>query len=347
MGQRYGDWELDKQIGEGGQAWTHLVHKVSDESRTPFVLKRLKNKADPARLARFEREARAGISLSHPNLLRTIEQGQEGGKPYIVSEYCEGGSLSGAVLKEMSVVQILRVFSAICSGVGQLHSNGYIHRDIKPDNIFLRSDSLVPVVGDFGLCLLLDDEERLTQTHEAVGARWFMAPELAHGFAEDVTHAADVYSLGKLLYWMLAGRSFDREVHRHPRFDLTGVQAQPAIYFIYDFLDQTIVEAPEKRLQTADEAHQAVEMIIRRIAMNAHHVDPSAPQLCMYCGKGHYQRVVDALAGTPQAQDRLYGFGVNFSVGSNHDGWLIMLCDFCGNVQFFRPFGANKDVWKK
>ena len=80
------------------------------------------------------------------------------------------------------------------------------------------------VSGYKGICFIADDGTRITLTDEAVGARRYTAPELEDGRAEDVTAAADVYSLGKVLYWLMAGRVFDREKHRDPRFDLTKDQ---------------------------------------------------------------------------------------------------------------------------
>jgi serine/threonine protein kinase len=94
------------------------------------------------------------------------------------------------------------------------HSNGVIHRDLKPDNIYFRADG-TPVVGDFGLCFV-DDGGQLTNTEEAVGSRFYCAPELRDGRLRPGVpeKAADVYSLGKVLYWMLTGEIFDREDHR-------------------------------------------------------------------------------------------------------------------------------------
>src|SRR5436305_1806898 len=83
-------------------------------------------------------------------------------------------------------------------------------------------------------------------------------PELAHGIADEVTSAADVYSLGKILYWMLAGKIFDREVHRNIRYDLTKGETRPDYFFMYKLFDQTICENPRSRLPDANEVSNAV-----------------------------------------------------------------------------------------
>ena len=100
------------------------------------------------------------------------------------------------------------------------HSQGVLHRDIKPDNVFLKSATGPPVVGDFGLSIFLETDNRITATQEAVGPRLYMAPELESGRVERVTTAADIYSLGKLLYWLFTGRVFSREAHREKQWDI-------------------------------------------------------------------------------------------------------------------------------
>lgn len=344
MAQQYDKWRVIEQIGQGGQAKALLVYDVNDPERKPFVLKRLSNLK---RLARFEKEVRAGLELSHPNILKIVDKNLDHTSPYFVAEYCPKGALEFEKLSGLFVIERLRIFSAICRGVGHAHSKGYIHRDLKPDNIFLRED-MTPVVGDFGLCFITEGGERVTMLDEQVGSRWYMAPELAHGMADEVTPAADVYSLGKVLYWMLAGKVFDREVYRAPKYDLTKGQTTPDLFFIYDLFDRMIVESPGGRLANAGEVSEAVDVIIRRIEMGAHHIDLLTPQACSYCGLGFYQKVLDASRETKgtEVDSAVRNFG--FYGGINDPVWLVLACDHCGNVQIFRPdFAKDKKVWKK
>lgn len=343
MTQRYGKWRIRRSLSQGGQAHTFLVAEDGAPERGFFVLKRLINLN---RVDRFRTEIRAYDDLSHPNLLKIEDDDLEASRPYLVTEFCEGGSLAEADIPQYSLRERLLMFIQICGGVAHAHAHSpaIVHRDLKPENIFLR-DRLTPVVGDFGICHYKDGE-RMTVVDEVAGSRWYVAPELAHGFAddEDVTPAADIYSLGKLLYWMLAGRVFDREVYRTPRFDLTKGQTKSDYFFIYDLLDKMIVEVPSKRLANANEVAEAVESIIRRIDMNAHHLDLSVPQACNYCGIGFYAMIFDP--STTNAQDRLYGLGINFSVQQGN--WLILRCNHCGNIQWFRPdFYDQHSAWKR
>jgi eukaryotic-like serine/threonine-protein kinase len=169
------------------------------------VLKRIRN---PARNARFAREVAALRALSHPNVVRYIDADLSGPKPYLVMEYCEGRSLADVEHRLVGdPLAALDLFVQICDGVAAAHERGIVHRDLKPANVLLRGTSGQAVVADFGIVYLADNE-RLTATAEAVGARHFIAPELADGRSDSVDPRSDVYSLGKLLYWLLAGRSF-------------------------------------------------------------------------------------------------------------------------------------------
>ncbi len=344
MARQYGRWIIKRPLNEGGQAHTFLVYDVQDPEKKPFVLKRLKN---IDRLQRFKREIDAGLQLVHQNVLNIIDSELEGSNPYFISEFCSGGSLDNADLSELTTLDRLRLLLGICRGVAYAHDMGVVHRDLKPGNIFLRDELRNPVVGDFGLCFIADEDGRFTFLDEAVGPRWYMPPELGHGLAEEVTPAADVYSLGKMLYWLLAGRIFDREVHRTARFNLTRDQVRPDYYFIYDLFDETIVEDPAKRLGTANDVARRTEDIIRRIEMQAHHIDLSTPQACGYCGTGVYQIVLNASRETMgnNLVSSVQNFG--FYGGLNSPEWLIFVCDHCANVQIFRPdLAKERNIWK-
>ncbi len=173
----------------------------------------------------------------------------------------------------------------------------------------------------------------MTLVDEAVGARRFTAPELEDGRADDVTPAVDVYSLGKILYWLMAdGFVFDREKHRHERFDLTREKKTPTMFWVYELLDKTIAENPSKRFPDAVTLATRVEEVIKNIEINAHPLDLESPQPCLYCGSGFYKKFVDIGESSSESADRLNNSGFRFSP-SQH--WLILVCDNCGNSQIF------------
>lgn len=345
MAEEFGHWKVVDRLSEGGQGHTFRVVELLEDgtdSKDIHVLKLLKH---AEQLKRFRDEIRACQKLSHPNILRIIDHDLEGSQPYLVSEYCPGGNLNDIVVSAYPTIDRLRMFSSICRAVAHAHSNNppIIHRDLKPKNIFLRDDRQTPVVGDFGICFIDDDGTRVTLTDEAIGARRYTAPELEDGRAEDVTPAVDVYSLGKILYWLMAGRVFDREKHRDKRFDLTKDQNDPAMHWIYELLDKMIQENASKRFPDANAAAEAVEEVIKKVLMNAHPLDLAAPQACLYCGTGFYKKFVETDQNDGAAADRLNNSGFRFIPTQQ---WLILVCNNCGNSQIFLRNFPGKSNWK-
>ena len=348
MAEKYGKWINKKPLSKGGQSVTFLVVEEGAEEKGFFVLKRLNTN----RIERARKEILAYQKLSHPNIVKLIDCDLDSPKPYLVTEYCEGGDLSGLDLSTLPIIERLRLFLAICQGVGHghAHENVVIHRDLKPENIFLRADKRTPVVGDFGICFIDDYGERHTLIDEAAGPRWFIAPELEDGRIESVTPQSDVYSLGKLLYWLISGgRKFTREKHRASEYDLTKDNSDGVITFIYEFLDKTIKLDPSQRLDNANDVAEEVDLIIRRCLMYAHPIDIEAPQLCTYCGIGIYKVKAnpEILQSWPH---QIHKFFPRIGGDSREYPWLVFLCDHCGNVQLFRPdqnAPEKRDIWKK
>jgi serine/threonine-protein kinase len=132
MAQQYGRWKVIRPLSEGGQAHTYLVSEDGTDNKEVFVLKRLKNLE---RIQRFKEEVRACAELSHPNILRVVDHDYECQKPYLVSEFLSGGSLSKIDITSYPLVDRLRMFREICRAVGHAHTHNptIIHRDLKPE----------------------------------------------------------------------------------------------------------------------------------------------------------------------------------------------------------------------
>lgn len=279
---QFGDWiEIKKLTTGSGQAITYLVYKDGDDSQLPYVLK-LMNGSGPFsnRHARFLAEIEACTRLSHPNVVRFIESGLHKDKPFIVTEYCEEGPLTPRTLVGKTLVDRLHLFRGVCEGVAYAHSQNVVHRDLKPDNIFIHANRN-PVVGDFGLCFFLDGaRERATHADEAVGARWFMAPECEGGRALTVEATADVYSLGKLLYWMLAGRIFPREQHKSRDYDLRQREPTTDMSVVYELFGQTILEEPAARLKNGAEVLRELDVALSRVESRRRIFDLANAPLC-------------------------------------------------------------------
>lgn len=146
---------------------------------------------------------------------------------------------------------------------------------------------------------------------------------------------------------------FSREKHRDERYDLTRSDETAAMALIYHLLDGTITNTPsERQYSDATRLALAVQQIIERIAVMAHAIDRSVPQGCTYCASGTYQPIID---GTPQDKGfeyKAYQLGIeikNVAPYSRGHRWLIMACDYCGNLQWFRPGLAsrNQNAWQR
>jgi eukaryotic-like serine/threonine-protein kinase len=149
---------------------------------------------------RFLREARLAARLSHPNVVQVYDAGESDGRPFIVMEYVPGQTLdeSGKVPTSETVQLALQV----CAGLQHAHDAGLVHRDVKPANLLLREDDVLKV-ADFGIARTAETTH-LTQLGTILGTAAYLAPEQAAG--EEVAAAADIYSLGAVLYQLLTGR---------------------------------------------------------------------------------------------------------------------------------------------
>jgi serine/threonine protein kinase len=327
-------------LPEGGQAFTFLVRDNRGGDQAFYVLKRLKNLK---RIERFKREIEAIRNLSHENVLRLIDFDLDSEKPYLVTEYCAGGSLSQVEpFWARSPIIALKTVIQVCQGILHAHNNKIIHRDIKPENILLRTDKGPAVVGDFGICYLEEDGTRITLTEEAVGPRLFMAPELEDGRAERVSVLSDTYSLGKLLYWLLSdGKVFSREKHRDQKYDLKGhnpliPEGWNNIYMehVNRLLDHMITDDPSKRI-TVDDVLRGAQNVLRLIVKEFTPISKDIKQPCKYCGYGVYN--LQAVSSTD-----VRNFGFN-TVGASQ--WRIYTCGMCGHVQAFRIDMAKMKEW--
>lgn len=208
MAKLYGDrWRTVGNLGQGGQSVVYRVVDSRAEYEGEYALKRV---LSSLRNDRFVTEVRAGLMLSHPNIVSIVDHSllaEDEDKKFIVSPIAAGKDLSRRVgLYKGALDSTVVVARGLCEALAHAHSNLIIHRDVKPENVLFPSeDSHQPWLADFGICLYTDAASRVTGENEVVGSAYFMAPELEAGGVLDVTPAADVYSLGKVIYYMISG----------------------------------------------------------------------------------------------------------------------------------------------
>jgi Protein kinase domain len=170
------------------------------------ALKMLTGHYGAQELRRFLEEAETAAGLSHSNIAQIYEVGEHEGAPYFSMEYVENGSLADRLRKDLPPPEeTARLLIEVARALHYAHQNHVVHRDMKPANVLLDQDG-VPKIADFGIAKRLEDSSNLTASGAVIGTPTYMAPEQAKGTSRHVGPAADVYSLGAILYEMLAGR---------------------------------------------------------------------------------------------------------------------------------------------
>src|SRR6266511_861954 len=204
---RIGNYQVLEEVGRGGMG---VIYRARQRhSRRIVALKRiLSYHADSQEtLARFRREAQAAASLDHPNILPIYEVGEsEDGFPFFSMKFAAGGSLLDAALALRSEPRrSVALMAKVARAVQYAHDQGILHRDLKPGNVLLDGRG-EPLVSDFGLAKWLDTTTDVTRTLTIFGTPGYIAPEQANGSAPNLTPAADVYSLGAMLFDLFTGR---------------------------------------------------------------------------------------------------------------------------------------------
>ncbi len=204
-------YELERFLGSGGMGVVWAARRMDRSNATDRVAIKIPRTADPALRGRFAREARVTASLDHPNVVRILDiiEATPLRGPCLVQELLIGESLDARQLREgaLTLREAARIMVPVADAIAAAHARGILHRDLKPQNVFLAQGRIV--VLDFGIAKLLPSwgaHSRLTSTgQQVVGTPRYMAPEQLFG-ESNPDERADVWALGALLYCMLAGR---------------------------------------------------------------------------------------------------------------------------------------------
>jgi serine/threonine-protein kinase len=204
-------YRLERKLGEGGMGSVWAAHHLALD--TAVAIKLIRSDTNRQELApRLMQEARAAAKLGHPAIVRVFDVGQtDDGEPFIVMELLEGESLNERLERDhrLSAVDAAQLLLPIADALRAAHAKGIVHRDIKPDNVFLTNDEtgIQPKLVDFGIAKLAAREvdSQLTQRGTILGSPDYMAPEQARG-EEDIDFRADIWAFSVLLYETVSGQ---------------------------------------------------------------------------------------------------------------------------------------------
>ncbi len=272
-----GGYRIEHHLGAGGMGTVYAAVEPTIGKRVAVKVLRADLTADDTFVARFEREAKSVAQLRHPAVIEIFAFGRlEDGRPYFVMPLLVGRSVREEIDRRgrLELEEAWRIGREIASGLAAAHATGVLHRDLKPDNVFLAElagRATQPVLLDFGLAKIAagsdPDEEgalaKLTGTGVPLGTPLYMAPE--QWWASPATHATDQYGLGCVLFEMLTGRPpfegtrypelLEAHLHRPPP---RAEQAVPEVgRDVGDFVERLLAKAPEGRFPTFEDLIQA------------------------------------------------------------------------------------------
>ncbi len=198
-----GRYRVLGRLGVGGMATVYLAEDSSLGRKVALKVMAERYAEDGEFVERFRREAQAAARLNHPNIIAVYDRGEADGRPYIAMEYLQGRTLKQVIQKEgpLSPERAIAVAMQVLAGLRYAHEHGVVHRDVKPHNVLVGDDGRIKVT-DFGIAHAGDPQ--MTEVGSIVGTAQYLSPEQARG--RSVGPQTDIYSLGVVLYEMLAGR---------------------------------------------------------------------------------------------------------------------------------------------
>ena len=259
-------YHIRSQLGRGGMATVYLATQESVQRDVALKVMSPTLLADPDFGERFLREARIAAKLHHRNVVGVHDVGHVGDYHYIAMEYLGGGTVLSNDGKARPVTFALRVVREIATALNYAHAKGFVHRDVKPDNILLREDGTAALT-DFGIARA-NDSTHMTRTGTVIGTPHYMSPEQARG--RPIDGRADLYSLGIVLYELVLGR-----VPFHADDSLAvGIMhiTQPvptlpeSLAPLQPMLDRLLAKQPDDRFQNGEAVADAIEQIEIRLA---------------------------------------------------------------------------------
>ena len=207
-----GRYRINARIGHGGMAEVYEATDIINKRKVAIKLIREDVMKNPINLRRFENEATIASSLKHPNIVQVYNHGTIEGRPYIANEYITGETLKNMLDRRGGAIPIAEAVGymiQLTSALFYAHQHGIIHRDVKPENIYVMVDGSIKL-GDFGIAQADGFDDGLTKADEIVGSVHYLAPEISLGKPASIQ--SDIYSSGVTFYELLTGRvPFDKD----------------------------------------------------------------------------------------------------------------------------------------
>ncbi len=285
-GRTLGRYRLLKGIGQGGMAQVYLAEDERLERQVAIKILPMALAKEGNFLARFEREARSAARLQHPNILPVHDYGQQDGITYLIMPFVSGGTLAQRIAQARGPLPLNKVVlwtGEMASALQFAHSQGIIHRDVKPGNMLIADGEHI-VLSDFGIAKVVDDAANLTMAGSTVGSPDYMSPEQANG---EPDYRSDIYSLGVVVFQMLTGR-VPFTASTPVQVMLMHVQAKPPLPRSFNpalppqvdaVIQKALAKRPTERYQSASELAEALRDALQGVIGTPPPIRPQEPDL--------------------------------------------------------------------
>jgi len=250
------------EIGAGGQAKVYAATQKAFQRKVAIKVLLTELAEDPGFAERFLREARIVAGLAHPHIVPVYDFGQQAGTLYMVMEHLAGEDLGKKIANGIKLEDILRITSQVALALNFAHEKGFVHRDVKPDNVLFREDGSA-VLTDFGIARQQSEVNQLTIVGQILGTPRYMSPEQLQD--RKVDGRADIYSLGIMFYQMCTGHA-PYEDKDFTTLAMKHLQA-PIPKLLHEFskyqrlFERMVAKEPEKRFQTGMEIVNLIDQI--------------------------------------------------------------------------------------